>query len=587
VSEESSPDGPGLAASDEKPATKPEEPRSRRRVLILSCAAAVSLVTIATALVWAVAFPPPGPRYDELPAPCALISLATLDTFLPGATATPQTQPSGAGHAGLCGWSSKRGGQTRTVTAEALIFGPPSGITAAQQAYRSAVSAAICHCQGVSVARQAVTGVGDQATAIFVTVRPGTIFTTLSDAISPDVILDVRSSNALIIISYVTVTATGTVLEPQAEAAQLPAMASMARGVMATLARPAGAPPESIAPLARQPHYAGPRDACRLITAATLATYAPGATVIPLSNPPGTTSPSAQTSTCSWGTNTATAIVLTLNVFPSASSAQQRFNTNSQSLSQSEAGAGVTGAQYMTGLGVPAAAIFQTQNGAHVVEVLVTSGNAELEYSYAGRGGASPDRATLLAGGTAIARDALAALANRAVSSYPRGPMYSSPRNPCTLIKAATLATYIPAVTETQNPGGASSQLPTAPGMQTGQCFFNAGGLNGTQLALFVTIYADPDHALSGFESDVEDTRRQPEVTFNGQQPVPGLGQQATAIFQTAAGAATVNLFVLDGDAELELIFDDAPLIGPAMSHATLLADDVVMAREALASLPG
>lgn len=105
MSEESSPDAPGTVASHAEPATAPEEPRPRplrQRILILSCAA-VSLLMIATALVWALAFPPPGPRYSELPEPCALIGLATLNTFLPGATAS-QVSTASPSHGKAAAW---------------------------------------------------------------------------------------------------------------------------------------------------------------------------------------------------------------------------------------------------------------------------------------------------------------------------------------------------------------------------------------------------------------------------------------------------------------------------------------------------
>jgi hypothetical protein len=472
------------------------------------------------------------------------------------------------------------------VSAQVIIYGSATALTEARQDYASTVAPVPCHCQGVAVGTQSVTGVGDQATAQFITVSPDATFASLSDTASPGIVLFVRSSNALIILSENTSTISGTPVEPQADAAQLRPLTAMARSIMATLAQPAGASSAPIGPAVYGPNYAGRRDACRLITATTLARYAPDASVIPLPNAVGTARAATRTSTCSWGTGTSTTILLTLNLFHGASSALQQFNTDTQSLSQSVSGTTVTGARWVSGVGSETGVIFETQNGAPIVEMLVLSGNAELEYSYHGPGGPVPTRATLLAGGIAIARDALAALASPAASSVPQGTVYASPHDPCTLIKTSTLASYLPGVTETQNPGGAAGQPASAPNMQESQCFFTAGGLTGTQLALFATIYDGPDDALSGFESGVQLTRQQPEVTYEGQQPVNDLGQQATAIFQNAAGASTANLYVLSGNSVLELIFDDAPFGGPQMSRATLLADDIVMAREALASLP-
>jgi hypothetical protein len=502
-----------------------------------------------------------------VPAPCALISLATLDAFMPGAKAAPQAIPSSAAPGDLCAWSRTSGGQTQQLTAYASVFGPPSGIATAQQAYASVVSTAVCHCQGVAVVTQPVTGVGDQAAAQFVTVRPGTVFASLSDAVAPGVILDVRSSNAVIILNYNTITVTGTVLEPREDPALVRSLGSVARGVLASLARPAGASPEPIAPESPEPHYAASSDSCRLITAATLAKYATGATVIPLPNASG----SSQPSTCSWGTASFTSIVLTLNLFSDVSGAQQQFDADTQAYDQSTPGVTVTGTQLLAGLGASAAAIFETENGAQV-ELLVLSGNAELDFTYAGPGGLSPDRATLLAGGIAIARDALAALGRPATSSSPPGPVYASPDDACPLIRASTVAAFLPGATPS----------PTS-GVSTGCGWTGVSGV----LNLFVSVYPDPDSALGGYQFDVAPGNQNTAgITFDGERPVRDLGQQATALFETSDGSADLDLYVLSGNAEIELDFSPMSLGGPQPSRTVMLADDVVMAREVLTAMP-
>jgi hypothetical protein len=177
-----------------------------------------------------------------------------------------------------------------------------------------------------------------------------------------------------------------------------------------------------------------------------------------------------------------------------------------------------------------------------------------------------------------MARDGLASLANPAASSYPREPMYASPRDPCTLIRAATIATYLPDGT-TANP---STGSPLS-GSQLSSCGWI--GLNSV-LDLFVTVYSDPDSALSGFESDVKDSRQsQGGVTLRTGRSLSGLGQQAIALYETQ-NAPTVDLYVLSGNAQIELEFSDLPFDAPPMSRDTMLAADIVMAREALAALP-
>jgi len=597
VSEESSTDAPGTAASGDEPVPGPvpgpEAPprRSRRALLILSGAAVLSAALIAVAVVWSLAYGPPGPKYSRVPEPCSLISLATLNTFLPGATASHvSTAAPSHGKAAACGWVSTRDREDRTVGALVEVFSSPSAITDAEHDYGTWVST-IGHNKGIAARTQSVAGLGDRATALLLTARSAADFAAVVDANAvPGAYLIVRSSNAVLVLNYnIIAMAGGTTEVPTPGGAQLPDLISVARAILTSLARPAtdsAAPGASSYP--RLPHYAGQRDPCRLITTATLATYAPGATVSPLaSNPP---SAAQMMNSCSWGTTSPSPYVeLTLTLFPDYASARQSFASQLQGDAQSVSGQTVTAGQFLAGLGDQAADIFQSRSGADAVELLVGSGNAVIDLSYTGPGAQSPDRAMLLAGGIAMARDALAALANPAVSSYPRGPVYASPHDPCTLIKASTLATYIPGVTETQNPGGgAPSQQPNPPGgEQESQCFFNAGGLNGTQLALFVSIYTDPDNALSGFESGVQYTiQDETEVTFNGRRQVKDLGQQAAAVLQTAAGTPDVDLFVLSGNAEIELILSDAPLTGPAMTHSALLAGDVAMARDVLADLP-
>jgi len=366
------------------------------------------------------------------------------------------------------------------------------------------------------------------------------------------------------------VTATGAALP--AEATQLTGIIAMARGVLAELARPAAV---AAAPVSAEPHYAGSRDPCRLITPATLARYAPGATVIPglasnaAQNPSG-----AQMSSCSWGSGGSPFILLNLNVFPDAVKARQGFMTDTQALGQSSAAIRVTGARWLADLGEEAAAIYQTRSTSHGVEVLVWSGNIELDYWFAP---STPDRATLLAAGVAMARDGLAALASRTASAYPQEPVYASPHDACTLIKASTLARYAPGASVNVVP------IPIGGGLQISNCSWQAS--NGS-LILDVTIYTGADGALGGYQSDLQTAHQnQNGNTFLGARPVKGLGDQAAAVFETSLGYPDVDLYALSGNAEIQISFSDLPF-SPTLSRAQKLAADIAMIRDVLADLP-
>jgi hypothetical protein len=180
----------------------------------------------------------------------------------------------------------------------------------------------------------------------------------------------------------------------------------MAQDILDALAQPSAV---ASVPVSPEPHYAGSPDPCSLIATATLATYAPGATVKP--QPAASGSGSPQLTSCSWGSRS-NSVMLTLSSFPDAVSARQNYQIAAQANSRSISGETVTGSVWMPDLGEEATAIFQTRSaGSQGVAMIVWSGNAEISLWYADTGSSSPDRATLLAGGIAMARDVLAALA--------------------------------------------------------------------------------------------------------------------------------------------------------------------------------
>ena len=549
----------------------------RRRPRIAAVTAGVLAAAVIAAIVYAVTQPSaPRPAYASLPKQsCALVSSAELAKYLPGATGMPLSVDTGNNTTknDVCKWFSTTGGEDRTLVAQAIIFRSSSAISQAQQSYRGLVSFLECHCPGVTVSTQPVTGLGDQATEVFVVAGPDAKADTSSNADSPGASLLVRSSNAVISLNLnTTAAATGASRSSPPGSAQSAGMISLARGILAVLARPASISSASIAHVSAEPHYAGPADPCRLIGQATLARYAPGAAVTP------TSSPGTSPSSCAWESDGAR-ILLNLTTFPSPLGAQQRYSLEAGALSRSVSGLTVTGAQVLDDLGEGATAAFQRRDEDNAVEVLVWSGNADLDVIYTGlasAGSAKPDRATLTTGAIAMARDGLAALANPSVSSYPQGPHYARPSDPCRLVRASTLASYAP--------GASVEQLPAASGTNLSNC---AWGAQSGNLFLSVTTYSDTDSAQGGLEFDIQFAHKNPgDQAFKGSQPVRGLGEQAIAIFETTMGNSPgVDLYVWSGNVVVEMSYSDVPFGGPPLSRAGKLAADIAMARDVLAGL--
>jgi hypothetical protein len=387
------------------PPTAPWLRASSARVRIAAVVVAVAALT--AVLVTVVHSGSSQPVYSSLPAPCALVSPATVAKYLPNATRSPESMfASNTYQAGSCKWASSTGGDDRTLVAQAFVFDSSSSVAAARQAYDNSLSAFGCHCQGVTVSTQSVTGLGDQAAVFYIADGPAATVATAPNAAFPGTSLLVRSSNAEIALNYdATAPATGTALAPATGTAQLTGLISMAQDILDALAQPSAV---ASVPFSPEPHYARPPDPCSLITTATLATYAPGAAVKPQPAADGSGSP--RTVSCSWGSKS-NSVLLTLSSFQDATSARQSFDIDALANSRTISGETVTGSVWMPDLGEEAAAIFQTRTSSgQGVAMIVWSGNFEISLWYAGTGPTPPDRATLLAGGIAMARDVLAAL---------------------------------------------------------------------------------------------------------------------------------------------------------------------------------
>jgi hypothetical protein len=357
--------------------------------------------------------------------------------------------------------------------------------------------------------------------------------------------------------------------------------------------------------------YTGMPAPCITVAAATLAKYMPDATSSPQSM---ASSSSHQVGACSWSSITAGQnrnLLVEVDVFSSSSgltSAQQAYQ---RFASASACCKNLTvSTRSVTGLGDQAAVHFITDKpaakGATVpppgVILAVRSGNADINLIYStfpiGSARLSLTPAAELTGTIAMARDVLAALANPAAAasaaatpttatspaptapSSPPGPRYASPRDACTLVKASTLARY--------TPGAAADKIPvpsnTVPGApQLSNCAWAAP--NGS-IVLELTVDSDSASAQQGYEFGVQFARQNGnETTFHGAQTVTGVGQQATAIFETLTGSPSVALYVWSGNAEFEVSITDLPFSTP-LSRATKLAADISMARDVLADLP-
>jgi hypothetical protein len=145
--------------------------------------------------------------------------------------------------------------------------------------------------------------------------------------------------------------------------------------------------------------------------------------------------------------------------------------------------------------------------------------------------------------------------------------VYASASNVCSLVKASTLARYAPGATVNTQ------------GLLDSECDWDAQG--GT-LFMEVGIFDNADSALGQYQTDIQaDRKSQFGITFQGTQPVKGLGDQAIAIFQSFDGSPGVEMEALAGNAEIEMTFTDVTL-----TPAEQVTAETAMIRDVLADLP-
>jgi hypothetical protein len=355
-------------------------------------------------------------EYRSLPRPCELLTANVLAGYLPDGAADPdQPRPDGQELTAGCEWISVGDHQNRSLSVVIRLFDGASGLAQARQAFTEAVAnTKPDDGNGVAITSHPVAGVGDQASAVDASAHSSTASQPLSFTG-----LVVRSGNVVATVTYldITIPLIGAASVPR-DLAGLADQVTLARDVLAVLARPATAAPATMAAPAK-PGYGVPAHACRLVPAAVLRSYLPGATAS--TDTPDT--PTGGVSDCFWSTQSGglPTLFLTVAIFGSAQGEVgplAAYETEVQQQEQNGGGTTVLRAQPVTGVGAQATAIQTTSSrlGSQGVTLVVMSGDAVVQLTYQASGGAGqgqgspPSRAAQLAAVTVLARAVLAAL---------------------------------------------------------------------------------------------------------------------------------------------------------------------------------
>jgi hypothetical protein len=366
----------------------------------------VGILVVAALIVVAVQPSAERLKYTGMPAPCGVLTAATMAKYLPGAISQPQN----GSQVSTCNWSSDAGGQDAVLSVTIDIYRSSSWLDDAQVQYQSTRSEeAGIFGKGSTVSTRPVTGLGDQAVSMIVIGTPGP-----DEGVPPQIGLVVQSSNADIWLNYSTM--------PIGSAAALPITAqvagtiTMARDILAALAHAAvhgagRASPATSAPLPAGPQYTTPRNACALVKASTLEKYAPHT---PAGYPGTAQSPPG----CIWATSRGS-LQLNLTFADDSFAAQSDLEYQLEVLRLGGSGSQFTGAQPVTGLGQQATATFQIVGGEPAVWLDVWSGNAEIEFEFEDLASdPALSKAEKLTAEIAMTRDVLASL-----------PRYTPPRS--------------------------------------------------------------------------------------------------------------------------------------------------------------
>jgi hypothetical protein len=344
-----------------------------------------------------------------------------------------------------------------------------------------------------------------------------------------------------------------------------------------------------------QPDYTSVPASCALISPATVAKYLPDPTRTPEST---FASSSYQAGSCKWTSNAGgqdRTLVAQAFVFDSSSPITAAKQAYSGSLGVF--GCHCQGVKVSTrpldGLGDQAMAFYITAGPDATVatapnaafpgtNLLVRSSNAEIALNYdvttAATGTALAPAAGPLTGMITMAQDILDSLAQpSAVAAVPVSPEphYAAPRDPCSLITPAMLATYVPGVTARTVPTPSAHAIGCSWGGQTNSVF------------LTLSSFPDAVTARENFEIDAQaNSRSIAGQTVTGSVWLPDLGEDAAAIFQTLSGGGqSVAMIVWSGNLEISIRYTGPPAVTTPTTHAKLLAGAIAMARGVLAGL--
>jgi len=189
----------------------------RRRITLIAGGAVVIVAAATTAIVLSAS---PAPTYASPANVCALVSRATIAKYLPGQADSHRDQ-------GSCQWFGGTGTGDGLAASVSVLGGATEAKGNFTEVVRLSEQKATANGETQTVTgKQAVTGLGDQATALFGTISGGP----LQDTRVGLAILFVRSGNAVIQVSRTT----GT---PRAAAASLAGVIAVARVILAALPR--------------------------------------------------------------------------------------------------------------------------------------------------------------------------------------------------------------------------------------------------------------------------------------------------------------------------------------------------------------
>lgn len=235
MSEQSSTGAPGTVPVLSPEAAVRARPPWRRRGPVI---ASLATVILAAAVVIVLAVRPSAQEitYAGLPAPCQILTKASLARYLPDATGRAQGESVRGARVDMCTWDSNTGGQSRLLSATVVLYQSSAWLNDARREYSSFISdeSGIMGKAG-TVSTRRIADLGNQAVSMVVTGHhpsPG-------ETLLPQVGVVVQAGNADIWLNY----SAGPVGTPAQEtppppiAEQVAATIALARDVLAILAR--------------------------------------------------------------------------------------------------------------------------------------------------------------------------------------------------------------------------------------------------------------------------------------------------------------------------------------------------------------